>query len=161
MFEILKDVAAAWRTIVHVSEWSGLSIGLLIALAAILYLLPGLRKVVLIGAAGVVFGWLCVIHGDRVGRADVGAQWAEARNAAIDADKERDNMTELNLRAEYGPQNAAIDKRAAENKKRADDAEHRNHDLLSKLAARGKAAVAAGGPCKLGDVASRLRRPQG
>jgi hypothetical protein len=161
MFDLLEDLAAAWRTILHVSEWSGLSIAMLVLLALGFLYVPRLRKAMLIGAAFVALGWLCLIHGDRVGRADVEAQWADARQAAIEASDHRDVMTELNLRSEYGPQNAAIEQRAADNKKRADDAEHRNRELLAKLASRGKTGAQAASACKLGHVASRLHRPQG
>lgn len=165
MFEILKDVAAAWRTIVHVSEWSGLSIGLLVVIVVLVYCVPSLRKAALIGAGVVFLGWLCVIHGDRVGRADVEAQWADARKAAIAADQDRDLLNELNLRSEYGSQLTTLERRAVDNKKRAEDAEHTSLGLLAKVAALrksgGKPGGQAGGACKLGIASDRLRRPQG
>lgn len=161
MFEFFEDIAAAWRTIVHVSEWSGLSIGLLILLILAFLYVPKLRKGALIGAPIVALCWLCLIHGDRVGRADVEAQWADARQAAIEADRDRDSMIEDKLEGTYGPELQRLAKLAADNKARANDVESKNAKLAAKTAGRGKAGDQAGGACNLGAVAARLRGSQG
>jgi hypothetical protein len=147
LFEALQTAAAGWRTIVHVSEWSGLSIGALAAGAALVYLVPAARKLVILGAILVLVGWFCLLHGDRVGRADVHAQWADARRAAIEADRERDAMIEQNLEKKYGPQLEALQKRASERNRRSEQDERQ----MAKLPIKAGAA----GSCELGDAADR------
>jgi hypothetical protein len=146
MFEGLQDLAAAWRTILHISEWSGLSVGALAAGAGLVYLRPALLKPVIFGAVGVGLLYLGVIHGDRVGRADVNAQWADARKAAIKADQERDAMIEQKLEAKYQPQLADLQKQADARKARAEANE------------RKIASVSRGQPgrCLLGAAADRV-----
>lgn len=157
MFEMLADAAAAWRTVVHVSEWSGLSIGALVAGAGLVYLLPAARKAAILGAILVVACWICLIHGDRVGRADVEAQWADARKAAIAADKERDAMIGAQLEATYKPKLAELQKQADERKAKADSYERKIVALLAK----GPEKAPAGNACLLGAAANRMRRPPG
>src|SRR5580704_8003828 len=99
MFEGLQDLAAAWRTVAHISEWTGLSIGALAAGAALFYFVPLARKAVVIGGVVVVVGFLGTIHGDRVGRADLQAQWDDARAKAVEAEKKRDADIERTLEA--------------------------------------------------------------
>lgn len=150
MFEGLQDIVAAWRTIVHISEWSGLSIGALAAGAALFVYVPVMRRLVIRGAVLVLVGWVCLIHGDRVGRADVEAQWKDARAAAIAAEQERDTMVEQQLEGKYAPQLDALKKRAADNKVRADGYERK---IIAMLANAGSAAHA----CELGDAADWVR----
>jgi len=151
MFEGLADIAAAWRTILHVSEWSGLSIGALAAGAGLIYLVPASRKLVILGAVGGVLLWLGLIHGDRTGRADVEAQWADARKAAIAAEHDRDELVELQLQAKYQPTLARLTSLADERKRRSDDYEKRIIGLLAKAPA-GKPRNA----CELGAAADRV-----
>jgi hypothetical protein len=58
------------------------------------------RSLVGIGYAG-------LLYGDHVGRADVEAQWADARKAAIAAEQERDAMVEQQLEAEISARRLA------------------------------------------------------
>jgi hypothetical protein len=148
MYEGLQDIASAWRTIVHVSEWSGLSIGALAAGAGLVYLRPALLKPVI--AAGVVVGlcWICVIHGDRVGRADVEAQWADARKAAIETEAERKIMIEQQVDLRYQPMLAELKQQSDERKARA-DANERKLAVLSK-------GAPARNACELGAAADRV-----
>jgi len=148
-FEALQDLASAWRTILHVSEWSGLSVGALAAGAGLVYLRPALLKPVIAGAVVVVLVLIGVIHGDRVGRADVEAQWADARKAAIAADQERDALIEQQLEAKYKPQLAALQKQADERKARGEANERKTI-----------ASVSTGQPgrCLLGAAANRVPR---
>ena len=147
MFEWIESAGAAWRTIVHISEWSGLSIGALAAGAALLYFFPQARKLVIAGAVLVLVGFVCVIHGDRVGRADVEAQWADARKAAIAAEQERKIMIEQQLERQYKPQLAGLQQQSNERKAKADANE-------KKLAIRSKGH--ARGTCELGAAADRV-----
>ena len=150
MFEWLVTLGAAWRTVLHVSEWSGLSIGALAAGAALIYLVPASRKLVILAAIGVVIGWVCLLHGDRVGRADVEAQWADARRAAIAATADRDQLAELTLEAKYQPQLIDLQKQADARKAKADAYERQIITLLAKN-------QGARNVCELGLAADRMR----
>lgn len=146
MFDTLLDIASAWRTIAHISEWSGVSVGMLLAGAGLVYLRPALLKPVICGGVAVVLVWFGLIHGDRTGRADVETQWADARKAAIAADAERDVMTEQKLEATYQPKLAALQKLAEQRKQEAQANERKINS--SKTPAR---AV-----CELGAAADRV-----
>src|SRR5262249_27315098 len=74
MFEALQAAGAAWRTITHISEWTGLSLGALAACGAVLYFEPAARQVAIGGAVAVGIGWTCLVHGHAVGVADRDAQ---------------------------------------------------------------------------------------
>ena len=74
--------------VLHVVEWSGLSIGALVALGALAWFVAPLRGFAIVGALIVGAGWAGTLHGDKVGRADVQAQWNAAKVAAAQADKE-------------------------------------------------------------------------
>lgn len=150
MFEALQTAAAGWRTFVHVSEWSGLSIGALVAGAALVWFVPPARKLVVLGSILVLVGWLCLVHGDRVGRADVHAQWHDARKAAIAAEKERDAMAEQKLDQKYRPQLADLQKQSDARKARADNYERKMVALLAKNPAAPR--------CELGGAAERVPR---
>lgn len=156
MFEWLFTLGAAWRTVLHVSEWSGVSIGLLAGGAALIYLVPASRKLVILAAIGVVIGWLGLLHGDRVGRADVEAQWADARQAAIAAEKDRDNLVELELERKYQPLLIDIANQSDARKKKADAYERQIFNLQSKTVALSKTPAPA--VCVLGLAAERMRR---
>lgn len=74
--------------ILHIVEWSGLSIGALATLGVIAYFVAPLRGIAIVGALIVAAGWAGTLHGDKIGRADVQAQWSAANAAAVQADKE-------------------------------------------------------------------------
>lgn len=149
MFDALATAASAWRTIVHISEWSGLAVGAIAVGVALFLYVPAARRVVILGTVLVVVGWLCLIHGDRTGRADVEAQWADARAAAIAAGNERDEMTALNLDAKYQPQLIALQKQAEERGKQVQTYERK---ILEMLAHNPKS-----GGVELGDEPLRMR----
>lgn len=83
MFEAFDAIATAWRTVLHLSEWSGLSVGAVIGLGLLVYLDPAARNLALAAGLAVAIGFSCVVYGDSTGRADVQAQWdAEKAEAA-------------------------------------------------------------------------------
>lgn len=155
MFEGIREGLSAWREIVHVSEWTGLSLGALAGLGALIYFVPLARKLAIAAAITVLVGWACLIHGDATGRADVEAQWADARKAAIAAEADRDAMAELKLEAKYQPQLIDLQKQSDARKARSDSYERQIMALLAK-------SPAGKGPspnsCLLGVAADRLRR---
>jgi hypothetical protein len=146
MLESMLTAAAVWREVLHISEWTGLSIGVVVALAGLVYLDPRLLKPALIAAGIIAIAYGCVMYGDHVGRADVQAQWAAERAAAVKAGEARDRLAELELDQKYAPQLAALAKQAQDNKDQADAYER-------KLAALSP----AGSACQLGDAAQRVR----
>jgi hypothetical protein len=149
MFEVLQAIAGAWRSIAHISEWTGLSIGALAAIAAVVYLDPRVLRPALVVAIVILLVYFGVLYGGHVGRADVEAQWADARKAAIAAASERDAMTERTLEQKYAPRLAALEKQAADNKARADGYESRIIGLLAK-------GTSSRGACALGAAADRV-----
>lgn len=148
MFEGILTAAAIWREILHISEWTGLGIGVIVALAALVYLDPRLLKPTLIAAGIVAIAYAGVMYGDHVGRADVEAQWADARAAAIKAQEARDRLAARQLEQTYAPQLAELEKQAKDNKDQADAYERKIMALLARTPA---------GACELGDAAERLR----
>ncbi len=154
MFEALEQLGAAWRTIAHVSEWTGLSIGALAAIGALVFYDPRLLKPAIGAAVLVGIGYAGVLYGDHAGRADVNAQWADARKAAISAADERDQMAEQTLQAKYGPRLDELQRQAGENKRKADDYERKL--LAAKVAEAGKPSSSRA-VCELGDAADRMR----
>jgi hypothetical protein len=91
MFDGIKAVAAAWREVLHISEWSGLSAGALVGLGFLVYLVPLARQFAGVAALFIVTGWGALIYGDHIGRADLQAQWnaekAQREKMATDADR--------------------------------------------------------------------------
>lgn len=156
MSEGFLSALSAWREVLHVSEWTGLSIGALAGLAALFIYVPFARRLAIEGAIVVAVGWFCLVHGDKVGRADVEVQWADARAAAIAAEQERDAMVEQNLEQTYQPKLAELARLAEQRKARSDDYERGIKALLAKMPAAAKAA--AGTVCELGAAADRMRR---
>lgn len=154
MFEALEQLGATWRTIAHVSEWTGLSIGALAAIGALVFYDPRLLKPAIGAAVLVGIGFAGVLYGDHIGRADVEAQWDDARKAAITAADERDQMAEQTLQARYGPRLDELQRQAGENKRKADEYERKLLAAMSKDAG-GK----VGGACELGDAADRMHGP--
>lgn len=149
MFEAL----AAWREVGHLAEYTGLSIGALIGLGFLFFYVPGVRLFVAAAAIAVVAGGLGLVHGESVGHrdgtAEIEAQWADARKAAIQANAERDVMVEENLEQKYQPKLAELQQQAAADKARADDYEQK--------LGKGTKTVAT---CELGDAAGGVPVPR-
>lgn len=77
-----------FEQVLAVVEWSGLSVGALVALGALAWFVAPLRGFAIVGVLIVAAGWFGTLHGDKVGRADVQAQWDSAKAAAAQADRE-------------------------------------------------------------------------
>lgn len=154
MFEVLETAAAAWRTIMHVSEWTGLSIGALGAGVALVIYVPAARRFVIFGAYSVVLGWLCLIHGDRTGSADVHKQWDAAKKEAAAEQDLRDTRVAFDLKQAYAPQLAKLQAESRQRKEQADAYEKQILALLAKPPAAGKPAADR---CELGAAARGVR----
>jgi hypothetical protein len=152
MYDGLRNILAAWREILHISAWTGLSLGALAGLAALFYFVPLARKLAVAGAITVLVGWFGLIHGDAVGRADVQMQWNDAKAAALKAQTERDDQVEQSLKAKYEPKLAELQQQSDAHKARGDSYEQK----LQHLAAQKRPSPAAGASCQLGAAADRV-----
>lgn len=144
----MLELFAAWREIVHISEWTGLSLGALAALAALAYFvripLPTvIRAVVLIVAV-----YFSLITGETFGARDKQRQWDASRAAAAEASRKHDAEVTEQLAQKYNPELEQIQKQAQTNKDLADGYEKKIMALMAKKSATGA--------CQLGDMAGRL-----
>jgi hypothetical protein len=139
MFETLASIAAAWREIAHVSEMTGLSIGLLVTLVVIVWLDPAIRGFAIKIAIVVVVAYVSGLYWYRVGASDVRAQWDAANVRAAEAAKTRDASISHTLDQEFPPPPAA------------DEVSQNENAILAAIRAAG------GGVCPIGAVPLRLR----
>ena len=140
MFEIFDAITGAWDEIRHISEITGLSIGLLIAMALLIWCDPLARKLAIRIAVVVVAAYFLVLFAYHLGHADEKAlrDAADARAAA--ARVEQDNSNEQKLQTDFPPPPKTADQVSPDEAK-----------ILADLAA------AAGSSCQLGSGALRLR----
>jgi hypothetical protein len=108
MLEILDSIGQVWREIAHVSELTGLSIGVLCVLAAVVWFDPDARKFAIRLGLFVIVGYVLAMASYGLGARDVRAEWnvANAR-AAADA-KQRDTSAAANAGADAANQDAAL-----------------------------------------------------
>jgi hypothetical protein len=137
MFEMLDWLREAHQEILHLSELTGLSVGLILGLAAIAYFDPVIRKLVVRVGAGVLLAYVVVIYGYRLGASDIRTQWKAANLAAEAAAAARDILIQKQLEAKYPPASST----------QVDEDERK---VLADLSA-------APGACQLGTDALRLR----
>ena len=110
MFSTLFD---AWRSVLHISEWTGLSVGALAVIAAIVYFDPLARRFA-IGVAALVIAIYCAtIYGDHVGLRDKQAQWdaanAKAAAQAVQRDQQAPIVADANIEIAALRKQAKID----------------------------------------------------
>jgi len=146
------ELIGMWHQVAAISAWTGLSIGMLAGLALLVWLDPRLLRLAIFGAILVAVGYFAEIHGNAVGLADgkaeVQAQWDQAK---IDAEKQRvarDAEIAREIEAKYQP---LIGDRTA-----VADLQQQVSDYEKQLLAQKMAG--AGGTCRLGADALRLRR---
>jgi|SRR5579862_7761087 len=139
MLEVFDGIGAAWAEIRHVSEFTGLSIGVLLFLAAVVYLDPLLRKLAVRTAIAVVAAYFLALYAYHLGSADKEAQWTAANVQAAADRKAQDDANQRKLAADFPPPPAT------------DQVSPDEAKILADLAA------AAGGACQLGGDALRLR----
>ena len=161
MLEVLEGIASAWREILHVSEWTGLSLGALLALTALFVYVPGIRSFVIVAAVAVVAAYVGSMLGEAQGLADGRAQvqtrWDAARKKAAGAAVARDGSIEASLEAKYAPEIQRLQGLAERNQERADANEARIRDLQK----RGAGRTAPRAACELGAAADRVPARQG
>src|SRR5579864_2081043 len=103
MFEVFSGIASAWREVAHISEITGLSIGVLAGLAALIYFDPLARKLAIRTAAGVVIGYGIFVFSYHLGASDKQAQWDAANTRAAAEAAARDASIEKKLETEFPP----------------------------------------------------------
>lgn len=140
MFEIF----AAWRELLHVSEWTGLSVGALGLLAAGAYFLPEMRALAIRAAIVTAAAYGGLLYGNHTGRADVKAQWDAATIKAAAAKDAADADAQNALDAKYLPVIAALQKQAADLQRQADGDDSKTVGIVA-------------GACQLGSAPLRLR----
>jgi hypothetical protein len=156
MFEVLAGIASAWREILHVSEWTGLSVGALAVLAALFVYAPPVRGFVGFAAIAVVAAYIGSVFGESRGladgRAEVQVRWDAARRKAAAAAIARDTSIENSLEAKYAPEMERLKAWGKDSQERADTNAARVKDLEKRVAG-GRAVAAA---CELGAAADRV-----
>jgi hypothetical protein len=141
MFEAVSVAFQGWREVLHISEWTGISIGALGLLAFGAYMLPETRALAIRTAIVVAVGYVGLLYGDHTGRADVTAQWDAANAKAKAAAAAEDASAQKDLDAKYlQQQNDALQQQVK--------------DYESKMVG------VAGGTCQLGAGPLRLRKPR-
>ncbi|WP_139483299.1 hypothetical protein [Bradyrhizobium ivorense] len=74
MLDALAGIGAGWRALVHISAWSGLSVGAILGLAVLVYFDPKALKAAIAGGVAVAIAWAAIVHGHSVGVADEDAR---------------------------------------------------------------------------------------
>ncbi len=111
MFSFVYAIAGAWREILHISEWTGMSVGALAGAAAIIYLDPTARVFAIRAAIFVTVAYIGALYAYHLGTADKQAQWnaANARAAAQIAQRDQEAPAVADAKIEV----AALRKAAA------------------------------------------------
>lgn len=105
MIEGLQAIGAAWSSILHIAEWSGLSLGALAAIAVVVYLEPRLLKPAIIAVIAIALVYGGTIYGDVTGRADEDAKLkiisaeADARAAQAASEDEASRVSAIEQKA--------------------------------------------------------------
>jgi len=142
MFEVIQGFFAAWREVLHVSEITGLSAGLLVALAALAWFDPASRAFAIRIGLMAVIAYAAMTYGLHLGASDVRAQW-NAANAKLAAEaKARDDSAAKAAANTFNPTIEARDKEIA---------------ALKLMERQYEARISKTRPCPLGADALRLR----
>jgi hypothetical protein len=91
MFDWVTDVTEAWRQVLRVSEFTGISAGMLALLAFVVYSFPLLRSFAIRSAVVIVVAYVAIVCGDYLGALDKQAQWDAANVKRAAEEKERDD----------------------------------------------------------------------
>jgi hypothetical protein len=143
MLDALSVAFQAWREVLHVSEWTGLSVGALAGLAAIAWFFPPARTLAIGAGIAVAVAYGALLYGNHTGRDDVLAEWTAANaKAAADA-KARDDAAAAAAEQKYAPIIADL-------QAQADARDQQVSDYESKI-------VGLSGACPLGEPPLRLR----
>jgi hypothetical protein len=140
MFDFLDRLADLQSEIEHISAITGVSIGVLAALAALAWFDPLIRTIAIRLGIAVIVAYLLVIGSYHLGAVDVRAQWDAANARAATAAAARDADIAKQLAADNPAPTPAQQQQAIDDENK----------VLSELS-----SVAA---CQLGADALRLRK---
>lgn len=114
MFSFLGEIRSALGEIQHIAAATGISIGILAALAGLAYLDPTLRLAAIRAGIVVLLAYCIGIFCYHQGAKDVRAQWDTANAEAAKAAAQRDADAQKQAEAVYKPVIDARDKMIAE-----------------------------------------------
>ena len=134
---MLSNFFALFGEVAHLSEYTGISVGVLAALAGLVYLNPTLLKPAIGIAVAIVVGYATLIYGYHTGASDIRSQWDTANAVAARAAWQRDVDAQKQAEAVYTPIIKAREDMIAE--------------LDDEVEAYDKQLQAANDPCVLGD----------
>jgi len=140
VFDVLRELA-------RLSEWTGLSAGMIAGCAALAWFIPTLRTLAIATAITVAAAYGGTLYGNYVGRADVTREWDKANAAAAAIAKAHDQAIAASIHAQYMPQLAALQKQSDQYQQQVKEYER------TILGQKSKAAAS----CLLGASALRLR----
>lgn len=146
MWQGLGYLLDAWRTVLHVSALTGISVTLLIGLGALAFLLPEWRAIAIRVGAAVGLAYVVSIYTFHLGAKDVRAQWDAANTRAEQERWQRDAKVKADAEREMAPLVAQMRTALESRNKQVTDYEQKL------LAAKSGAAA-----CQLGPDALRLR----
>jgi hypothetical protein len=135
---MLESFFAFMREIAHISELTGLSVGALALLAAIVYFVPTLRTMAIHIAVVVLAAYFSGLYWYGVGNADNQAKWDAANKVAAAQAAAHDQAIGAEIEATFGSVPAALQAQLAGFNKQV------SHDAVDK-------------PCVLGVDSLRLR----
>jgi hypothetical protein len=144
----MYDFFSAWREVAHVSEITGLSVGVLVALAALAWFVPLARRLAIEIAVVIVIAYVSGISCYHLASSDKQAQWAAADAAAAKIASAHDAAIGAAIEAKYMPQIASLQKQADQYQQQVASYER---------TIVGQKSAAASGNCVLGAGALRLR----
>lgn len=113
MFDFLGGIFAPLREVLHLGAYSGVALGLLAGLVALVYFDPLLRPWAIRIGILVIVGYALVIFAYHSGASDVRAQWQAAEVRAAAAAQARDADTARATAEEYAPEIATRDEMIA------------------------------------------------
>lgn len=111
-FDLLRELS-------HISEITGLSIGVLAVLIVLGWTVPTLRGLAICIGVTALVSYFVAIYEYRLGRADVQKDWAAANKAADKLEADHDKEVAARIKAQYQPQIAALRKQLADFNARA------------------------------------------
>lgn len=112
--QALAQLDAVAEELRRFSEWTGISIGILVGLIALVWFYPPARSFAIRVGVFTLVIYFALVTGNHLGRADVTAEWNAAKAAAAAAAKQRDVDAQAALDAKYGPIAAQLDQASKE-----------------------------------------------
>jgi|ERR1700674_1438914 len=116
----MLEALGVLHQVLRFSEWTGLGLGMLAGLVALSIYVPPLRSLATHAALALAVGYAALMYGDKVGRADVTAQWNAAIARAEKEREARDAAIHAEIEGQYRPIVAALERQVADNQREVD-----------------------------------------